>query len=268
MAIVTISRASGLGGEEIARSVARKLGYEFLNKDLIFKEVEGRGEQWLKWGEDLDEHCPTLWDRFDQSFSGFVALVESCLYEYALKDKVVILGRGGNWLLKDIPFVLRVRITAPLEARIKLTSDREGIDTKHARRLIAASEHERSCYLQSIFHKDWSDPAAYDVVYNMDSLSLNEMTDLIIEEMPAKDKKATPEAIKELGQLALAAKVKAAIFTDYRIFIPTLEVFHDGSGIVIRGIVHPPEEMVKVMEVARRAAGFAPIKSELHYRGA
>ncbi|HEX2694643.1 MAG TPA: cytidylate kinase family protein, partial [Acidobacteriota bacterium] len=100
MAIVTISRESGTDGEAIGRAVAGKLGYAYFDKKAIFRDLEEHGKQWARWGKEMDEHCPTVWERFDRSFAGVVALVEDHILQHALKDNVVILGRGGNWLLK------------------------------------------------------------------------------------------------------------------------------------------------------------------------
>lgn len=268
MAVVTIGRTGGSGGEEIGKAVAEKLGYEYVGKNLILKGVEVHGEQWLEWGKQLDEHGPSPWERFDRSFTGFVSLVESCIYGYALENNKVITGRGGNWLLRDIPFVLRTYITAPIEERIRRVSDREHVNMETARRMLEFSDHERSSYLHTVYHRDGSNPEDYDMVFNTGSLSYDEVVGQILGEIPARDKMATAEAREKLRQLALAAEVKARISTDFRTFVPTLEVFHDGKQIVVRGIVHSAKEQKLVIETARSAAGSTPVRSELHYRGA
>jgi cytidylate kinase len=268
MAVVTIGRTGGSGGEEIGKAVAEKLGYEYVGKNLILKGVEVHGEQWLEWGRQLDEHGPSPWERFDRSFTGFVSLVECCIYGYALEDNKVITGRGGNWLLKDIPFVLRTYITAPIEERIRRVSDREHVNMETARRMIEFSDHERSSYLHTVYHRDGSNPEDYDMVFNTGSLSHDEVVGQILEEISARDKLATAEALEKLRQLALAAEVKAQISTDFRTFVPTLEVFHDGKQVVVRGIVHSAKEQKLVMETAKSAAGSTSVRSELHFRGA
>ena len=70
------SRESGTGGETIGRAVAGKLGYEYFDKKKIFGDLEEHGKQWARWGKEMDDHCPTVWERFDRSFAGVVALVE------------------------------------------------------------------------------------------------------------------------------------------------------------------------------------------------
>ena len=76
--------------------------------------IYASGKEWEEWGKNLDEHCPTVWEKYDWSFRGFGALLQSHILNHALNNKVVIMGRGGNFLLKDIPYALKV----PLQRRL------------------------------------------------------------------------------------------------------------------------------------------------------
>jgi len=268
MAIVTISRDSGAGGETIGRAVAAKLGYEYFDTKAIFQDLEEHGKEWARWGKEMDEHCPTVWERFDRSFAGVVALVENGILQHALKDNVVIMGRGGYWLLKDVPYALRVRIDGSIEERIRRVCDREAVNREAAERMIESSDHERSCYVRSVYRRDISDSGDYDLVLNLDKLRFDEVVALIVDEIPARDKQATVEAREKLRRMAAAANVKAEVSTDFRVFVPTLEVLHDGTAIVVRGVVDSKKELERVREIATRTAAPEEVRFELHYRGA
>jgi cytidylate kinase len=268
MAILTICRESGARGEEIARSVADKLGYEFIAREAIFKEIRGYGQQWAKWGEEMDDHKPSMWERFDLSFAGFVALKESIMFQHATKNNVVLMGRGGNWMLKDVPYALRVRIMAPMEKRVENIVQKNAIDKESAREMLQEADEERAAYLKAIYHKDWTKAKYYDVVFDTGNLSEDEVVTMIIDELKARDSKVTPEAQEKLAQMALAAKVKAEIITGLTSFVPTLEVVHDGKEIVLKGTIHTAEEKNKILEIAECAAAPTAIKNKLHYRGA
>lgn len=267
MAIVTISRTAGAGGEEVGRTTAERLGYGYYGKKEILQEVAQVGDQWLRWAKEMDERGPSLWERYDQSFAGVVALEESLIYQRALNDRVVIVDRRANWLLRDIPYALRIRITAPKQYRIDAICEREDVDREAAERLIEDSDREKAAYLEAVYGIDWSDPAHYDRVYDLGSMALDEVVEQLVEAVPAKDRLATPEAREALSRRAAAARVKASILTDLRITVPTLEVFHDGSAIVVRGVVSDLEEQRLVLDVARLAAEPLKVKSELRFRG-
>jgi len=268
MAILTISRESGVGGEEIGMAVAEKLGYEYFAKDAIFKEISEHGEKWLKWSKELDNHKPSMWERFDHSFAGYVALKESIMFQHAMKNNVVLMGRGGNWMLGDVPHALRVRIVAPVEKRVENVVRKEAIDFETARKMVVESDEERSAYLKAIYHKDWSKPKYYDIVFDTGNMSVEEVVKMITDEIEAKDKKFSAKAEEKLAQVALASKVKAQIIINLSSFIPTLEVVHDGKQIVLKGTIHKAEEKKTILEIAEKTAASTPVKSKLHYRGA
>src|SRR5512139_3730131 len=117
MATLTISREYGSVGFEIGRRVAERLGYQLADKERLFQDMERAGPRWARVAQEVDEVCPTLWERHDWQYRGYVAQMESLILEYAVKDNVVIIGRGGSFLLQGVPFCLRVRLVAPLEVR-------------------------------------------------------------------------------------------------------------------------------------------------------
>jgi len=268
MAIVTISRKCGTGAKDIAKAVAKKLQYEFVSKDSVYKEIEEHGKEWLDWVAQLDELAPTFWERYDQSHSAYLAMVEHCIYKNALKNNVVILGRGGNYLLESIPYSLRVRITASVEDRCRTLRDRFGMDESAARKILERADRERSVYITRAYHRDWSNPDDYDLTLNSGHMGFDELLALIMEEIPARDTLFTPETEEKLRRLELASRVKADIVARFSKFIQTLEVHHDGTAIVLRGMcLLTKEKMHELMETAMRSAGSTKIRSDL-YSGA
>jgi len=268
MAIVTISRKSGTGAKDIAMAVAKRLRYEFVGKDSIYKEIEEHGKEWLDWVARLDDLAPTLWERYDQSHAAYLAMVEHCIYKNALKNNVVILGRGGNYLLENIPYSLRVRITASAEDRCRTLCDRFGIDEAAARKILKHRDHERSFYISRAYHRNWDNPDDYDMTLNSGRMGFDELVALIVNEIPARDKYFTPETEEKLHHLELASRVKAELVTRFSMFINTLEVHHDGTSIVLRGVcLLTQEKMQELMKTAIRSAGSTRIRSEL-YTGA
>ena len=268
MAIVTISRNSGTGARDIAMVVAKRLRYEFVSKDSIYKEIEEHGKEWLDWVARLDDHAPTLRERYDQSHAAYLALVEHCIYKHALENNVVILGRGGNYLLEKIPYSLRVRITASVEDRCRTLADRFGIDETAARKILKISDDERSGYIYRAYHRQWANPDDYDMTLNSGRIGFEELVELIASEIPSRDRLFAPEAEEILHRLELASRVKAEIIIRFSMFIRTLEVHHDGTALVLRGVcLLTKEKTQELMETATRSAGSVNIRNEL-YTGA
>lgn len=267
MAILTISREFGSGGREIGMAAAKALNYEYINKERILADIRATGKDWETYGKNLDEHCPTMWEKYDWSFRGFNALLQSLILHYALNDKAVIMGRGGNFLLKDIPYALRIRVTAPIEQRVERIMKRESMDKDTAHWLIEKTDKERACFIHLIYGKHWDSSEEYDMVLDGGSKSIDELTGIVKEALLDRDRFKTEETRNDLVMRALAAKIKAELLTDPSFFIPTLDVIDDGQEVILRGVIHNPKEHKRIEEKAKQLAGDVPVKCELHYRG-
>lgn len=267
MAILTISREFGSGGREIGHAVAEALSFEYVDKERILKDIRAFGHKWEDWGKDLDEHCPTIWEKYDWSFRGFGALTQQVLLAHAVKDRVVIVGRGGNFLLRGIPHSLRIRVVAPVEERVARIMVRDSVDRETARWLAAKVDHDRICFLHALYGKQWSDPEDYDMLFDTGVRTVEEVTNIVKTALGESERFNTEEARELLRMRALAARVKAGLLTDPSIFVPILDVCWDGKDLVLRGTVHNPKERKRIEDAARSLAGDTRLKCDLHYRG-
>jgi cytidylate kinase len=267
MAILTISRECRSGSNEIGTAVAQGLGYEFVNRKIILADIKKYGKRWP--GADLafDENSPSIWERFDWEYQGLIALVESIIYERALKDNAVIIGRGGNYLLRDIPHALRVRLVAPLEIRVRRMMKEDGLGDKAARREIARIDKSRADYVNKNYGHDWEDVANYDMVFNSGSDSYEDIAKILIATLKDRDKHKTRQALNLLAGRAEAARIKAAVSTDTRLNVPTLEVVFDGTSVLMKGVIHNPKEHHLIEEIISKITVSHPIINEMHYRG-
>ncbi len=266
MAVLTISREYGSGGRDIGRLVAERLSYQYVDKERLFRDLDELGKRWGRVAREVDEVCPTLWERNDWQYRGYVAQLESLILDYAAADRVVIIGRGGSCLLQDVPFCLKVRLVAPLEVRVERIMLRESLDQEGARRLIARVDADRACYIKANYGKDWDADQVYDLILNTGSLTYEQVADILAAGLADKDRLATPEAKARLGNLALAYRLKARVATDPRVLVPTLEVTPENGGLLVTGIVHTPKEQQIIREIAREVAGDRPVRFDFHHR--
>ncbi len=266
MAILILSREHQNGCVEVGQAVAHQLNYEFVDRHRIYADMRNTGEKWARLAEELDEECPTLWEKYDQEYRGFIALLEASIYEIAVKDRAVILGRGSAFFLSDIPHVLKVRLFAPLEVRIERRMRQEHENREAAESYIERADKSRRGYVRAIYGKDMYDSEHYDLIYNTGIQTYEQVTQNLVEILQGWDQRATEEGRKRLESRALAARLKARIFTSPEVFIPTLEIFSDGEAIVLRGVVHTPREYQAIREIVHQTVDRQLIRNELHYR--
>lgn len=97
----------------------------------------------------------------------YLKFLQATVHRLWKRDRVTIVGRGGQAILRDDPNTLHVRTVAPLEDRIRVVLERQNLRTrKEASDLIQKSDRRRAAYLRDNYQIDWDDPALYHVVVN------------------------------------------------------------------------------------------------------
>lgn len=265
MAVLTISRDLGSGGREVGRTLAANTGYRYLDHEEILTRVKSAGNKWEKWAQDFDEHSPRLWERYDWSYRGYVALMQSIILEEAVRDRVVVMGRGANYLLRDTPFALSIRVVAPFAAKVSRLADREAIDRDSARWLIEKIDRERAGFLYTVYGRNGKSPSDYDMAFDSGTTPIADIIEAVQKRIPEVDRLKDEQALNALQAKALAAKIKARLLTGLPFFMPTLEVNYDGENIMVRAVIRL-RERERVVTEAKALAGGTPLKFELRYR--
>jgi len=105
-------------------------------------------------------------------------------------------------------------------------------------------------------------------VFNTEKQPFEEIADLLVEMLEKCDRSATGEGMNLLSGRALAARIKAAVWTNPKVVIPTLSVFFDGREVVLQGIVHKENQYRLLEGVVRDLAGNLPVRNEIRlHRG-
>jgi peroxiredoxin/cytidylate kinase len=193
--VITISRQVGSWGKEVALKVSEILGYAFFDKSLLVREAKSLGiseEDIADFSEDeykvkglvdkiLLRKKPvaasfTLKDnaqiRKDLNEEECLSVIQTVINSLASRGKTVIVGRGGQAILKHKVGVLHVRIVAPLEVRVERIMKSGGLSRDDALRFIEDNDKSMAEYLQRFYHIDWEDPAIYDLVLNTGKMDL------------------------------------------------------------------------------------------------
>jgi len=210
MHFITFSRKMGANGTAIAKQVAEKMGYRFYDTEAI--ENAAREMGFLKNVKEIDEKAPSLFQRL---FSHKPAIefdrLNSVVYELAGRGDTVILGRGGQILLRDFNCALHVRVTASPEKRIQNLIER-GITQEAASKAIEDSDHERSSFIRFAFKADWENDKLYDIVLNMDKVTVKLAVETILTMARSNEIKAcSVDAMKSLEMMGLQTRAEAAL---------------------------------------------------------
>jgi len=213
MAIITISRGSYSMGKEVAEKVAQKLGYDIVSRDLLFKASD-RFHIPQKTLEKAIHDAPGVFERYSHTKAIYLAYIRSTLTEMVAGGNIVYHGLAGHLLLDSLPHVLKVRITANLESRVKRKMN-DGFSEQKARAKIIEDDDQRTKWTRKIYHADPNDGSLYDMVICIDKLSCEDAVDFICQSASRPAFESTSDRIRQARDLALACHVKASLVESF-----------------------------------------------------
>jgi cytidylate kinase len=264
MPLITISRQLGSLGTEIAQALGEKLNCEYVDKAKIEKALLAYG-LYAAVFKKFDEKKPSFWDSFQVQRSKFLHALEAVIYDFARKGNVVIVGRGGQVLLKGFPGVFHVRIIAPFGVRLRRFMAKEGLDEKEATGVLHRDDRDSSGFLRSFFDTDWEDPGLYDLIINTQKLTVGSGMKLIMEAISSPEIKEGEKQIGErLIDLALAHKVEATIMDMLGDEFSSVIVQSMAGTVTIIGHVTSELLKEKCLEAVGRVEGVKRVDNQLY----
>jgi cytidylate kinase len=262
MSIVAISETIGSLGDDIGRMLARRLDYEFADREIISRAAERFGENVMDLAHVTEER-PTLWERFTDSQRRYQAAVEAIVFEMAARDGVVLCGRGAAVLLGKVRHALKVRITAPEAVRARRLEQQQGLTYEAALDLVRHTDHERAARIKFLYHADWDALLHYDAALNTERLSV-EMGARLLEEMLKEPRFATaPESTHMLTDQSITALAKAQLLEHP--VTQTLRLFpscRDGY-VSVSGMVDREEQRRTAEEILKAIPGITGVLNEI-----
>src|ERR1700675_261423 len=263
MSIVTISHEMGAGGPEIAQKLAERLGLHYVDQELISDAALRYGVQEEKLSS-LDESKPSLFERFDAETRRTITILQTALFEFAEKDRVVLVGRAGQGGLRGIPHVVRVRVMAPFELRVKRLAKKlsgqmgEQTNPRMVLDMARRDDTEKLGRMRYLYEVDVHDPALYDIVLNTDKLSIDAAVELVAAAVQRPELQTTPAGQQLGGDRSPASQVQAALATHpaTRKYLITVEA---KSGLVT---LEGTAAMDEAVEVARSVSGVREVKTQ------
>ena len=178
MTTITISREIGSRGDWIAEQIAKKLGFNLVNKHTIERIF-------LQYGfVDFDEFydASSFWVRFDPQMGEMIGMLNQITLALAAHGNVVQVGRGGFALLKNYADVLNVRIQAPLAYRIEQVMQEEKFDEiAKAEELVKDNDNLRHGFLAAAYGNHWNNCSSFDLIIDTGKISPENSVEWLLE---------------------------------------------------------------------------------------
>jgi cytidylate kinase len=197
--IVTISRQIASGGAYIGHLLARKLGYKYVEREVLHTAARELGVD-ISDLSTVDERRTGFIESLMKSFvfgtpeAAYVPPSRRPVYDQELfeteskiiaaiaeKYNAVIVGRGGYFVLRGRPNVVNVFIHAPMDFRVKRLRKFHEISPDQAREEIEESDLQRETFLKTMTGTDRYDARNYHLCIDAASAGFEAAERMIIE---------------------------------------------------------------------------------------
>jgi cytidylate kinase len=198
MPVITISRELGSQGDRIVDMLCDKLGYCRVDKAMLTQIAEEAGVDVKAILEKeravtskprlISDQMTSLYDRAPSAFGKkgsiddqtYARVVRETMERFAQEDNAVIVGRGGQIVLRDWPNAVHVHLYAPSEVRIQRLMERSNISELTAKRRVSASDERKRWYVrQAHRNANWKDLKFYHLSINTGYVSVEVAVEII-----------------------------------------------------------------------------------------
>ncbi len=192
--VITIAREYGSGGRTIGQMLAKDLGVEYYDKDLIIKASEESGIN-IDLFANADERSKSIFKKFKKKNYGGEVLSpshkdfnsEENLFNYqakiirdlANKESCIIIGRAADFILKDRKDVISVFVHAPEEFLMEQAAKKISKSGKDLERFISKIDKERAEYYKAHTGREWTDARNYDLCLDSSKLGFEKCVEEI-----------------------------------------------------------------------------------------
>lgn len=199
MAVITISRELGSGGDQVIDLLCSELGYCRVDKTLLsqiaqeagvdVKAVLAKERDVASKPKLISDQMTSLYSRQPGAFtrqdsmddSTYTRIVRETLEKTAREGNAIIIGRGGQIILRDWPNALHVHLYAPPEVRIQNLVDQQGISKLEAQRRIERSDEQKRLYIRNMHRNaDWKDLKYYHLAIDISRIPPTTAAQIIV----------------------------------------------------------------------------------------
>ena len=199
MAVITISRQFGAGGKTIGQIVSEKLGYTFIDEDII-QIIAEKAKVSPGWVESVEKEAGGRLSRIvtkmvsrpliDKVLKDEYGYIDEQIYidylvviiaQMAEEGNVVFLDRGSQYILNDFPEAYHVLLINTFANRVKFMMNRYDMNQQRATQIVKSEEKRRTNLYRKIGKQDYDQPELYHLVINMARVDLDDAIRMILE---------------------------------------------------------------------------------------
>lgn len=186
--IITISREFGAGGGEIGKKLAKRLDYDYYDKELILMaaaQADIDVSSLIEWDEKVPVNfgfTQSLFNFYNRPMSEKIFEAQKqVIRKIGEKGRCVIVGRNANAILREYDDCLNVFVHADFAWRLNRMKDRmENMTEAQAADEIRAIDRVRKKYCAYYTNEDFGSVGQYDIALNSSRLGIEACVDALL----------------------------------------------------------------------------------------
>ena len=263
MTVIALTEEMGSLATDVADHLATDLGLAVMRHEVV-DAVSSRMHVPTSLINRLREGKAGALERLRADKASLAVYMTEEVLEVAARGDVVLRGWGATCLLRTVPHVVCVRVTRPFAQRVAWLREQLGADDiAFVEEEIRRSDRAHAARMHAQFGVTWGDPLLYDLVLNTDRLSVETCARQVAALAQRPEFAETEASRARLQNMALAARVRAALRADAATRHIDVTVDSDAGRIVLAGIVLDADEMPAAERVARAVAGVTAVDNQL-----
>ncbi|MGC8761627.1 MAG: AAA family ATPase [Bryobacteraceae bacterium] len=256
MSVIAISRGSLSAARKLAEGLGSKLGSTVITREEVLEAAEryGISETGLEMRHIVAQHPPGFWEKYADARRHYLACFKAALFDFVLQGPVIYHGNLAHFLLDEVPFVLRVRVNAPMEDRVATMMAELGISRYDAIHRIEAIDRDRKQWTQFLYDVDVRNAAQFDVVLNLSRITVGEAVQMVVDALKNERFRPSDESFKLVRDLRLATIAQIRLMNNPDTYGLDFKVTADSSigKVTVAGNLHGGD--AKLIEKEIRSA--------------
>jgi len=212
MPLIVITRGSLGATSELAEIISKKLNCRSVTREdgLNHAKKYGIDETGLAGGI-MEKQPPHFWDRNAAQRRQYLIYLKAALLDLLVDGNAVYNGHLAQFILTDVPKLLRVRVDASMRIRVNHLMKQQNLTEEAAVAQIKEIDSRRNSWTKFLYGVEFNDPTNFDLILNRDKMSLETMAEAVITIAQRPEFKFDDNSLKLLKDIRLKAVINASL---------------------------------------------------------
>jgi Cytidylate kinase-like family len=259
MAIVIISSTSAALRKEVSGNLAGKLRYPCLGREELVDQATEAGIPVGKLEMSVIK-SPAQSEGLARLKERYLAFITAKICERAGEGNLVYHGRGGHLLLPNVSHVFRARLVPNREYQIQTNMLKLRMDRPKAEKYEQQVNEDIERWVHVIHNQDMDDPKQYDLVLNLENMSIANAASALCSMVDLPDFRPTPASLATMANYCLSARARMELALDERTAWADFTVSAN-EGVIT--VTYMPRQAQVARFIPEVLAGLAGVKEVL-----